>query len=158
MPFVRTGRRTRIQPARPGYRRRRGMGQDDTSGDIQSLPVTDVPVMNIPLQQPIVTGTPVTPVTPTTSPSALSFLMSIPGLAQTGIKAYQEIQGPGLVPGTNAIYNPLTGQYYNPTTGQVVNPTGATLGTSPIASSLPILLIGGGVIMVALFAFGGRKS
>jgi len=72
-----------------------------------------------------------------------NFLNALTGSAAAGVKVAQAIQGPSLIPGTNAIYNPLTGQYYNPTTGQVVNPTGAsTLGLPTIAPTT-LLMYGG---------------
>lgn len=155
MPFIRTARP--IHPMVRAYLKRRGMGQDtsvnlptDTFGSI-----TDTSGNTYATIPDVFSGS---PGVSSSSPSSLtSFLQAIPGLATTGLNIFQRVQGPSLVPGTQAIYNPSTGQYYNPSTGQVVNPTGATLGTSPIASSIPLLLIGGGVILVAALFMGGRR-
>ena len=79
-----------------------------------------------------------------------SFLNSITGSAAGAAKLYQTLQGPSLVAGTNAIYNPATGQYYNPTTGQVVNPGGtSTLGLPNIDPTT--LLLYGGLAVGAVF-------
>jgi hypothetical protein len=69
--------------------------------------------------------------------------------AQSGIKLFQLAQGPGLIAGTNAIYNPSTGQFYNPQTGQVVNPAGSGVGPSifPAGGIDPSLLLIGGLLI-----------
>jgi len=89
--------------------------------------------------------------TPSSSGFNLTNLFnSLTQAAVAGQKIYLTSQQPGLVPGTNAIYNPATGQYYNPTTGQVVNAPGAPGTTSSLfpaglstANLGPILLFGG---------------
>ena len=155
MPFIRTAPIRPLHPITRAYLRRRGMGQDSTSG------VTDLP--DIPAGQTgnidvgtLPTYVPVSSVS--TGPSDLStILASIPGLLKTGVQTYNVLQGPSLIAGTNAIYNPATGQYYNPTTGQVVNPTGVTTGaiTADLSAYMPIILIGGGLFLVAML-FGGK--
>ena len=79
-----------------------------------------------------------------------SFLNSLTGAAASSAKLYQSLQTPALIAGTNAIYNPATGQYYNPTTGQVVNPGGtSTLGLPNIDPTT--LLLYGGLAVGAVF-------
>jgi len=96
-------------------------------------------------------GTPVSTSTPSSGGLNLANLFSaITNAAIAGQKIYLTAEGPSLVPGTNAIYNPATGQYYNPTTGQVVNAPGVTGGSSTLfpaglstANLGPILLFAG---------------
>jgi len=158
MPFIRTARP--LHPMVRAYLRRRGMGQDtsvnlptDTFGGGSSY--TD-PSGNTYVTLPSdFSGS------PSSMPSALtSFLQSIPSLATTGLNIFQRVQGPSLVPGTQAIYNPSTGQYYNPSTGQVVYPTGQSVfggfNAAGLTSYMPVLLIGGGLLVVALM-FGGKR-
>ena len=182
MPFIRTARV--VRPMHPilqaalrqrgmGYARR-GMGQcyDDTGAEVDcaltssiSMPaVTSTPLpgttdigTNINLPGLTNSGLPVTtPTTQTATPSTLtSILASIPGLLQSGVQTYNVLQGPSLVAGTQAIYNPATGQYYNPTTGQVVNPTGVTTYMpTGVTTYMPILLIGGGLLVAAMLLRG----
>jgi hypothetical protein len=161
MPFIRTAPVARpMHPIIRAYLKqrglrgyRRGMGQDDstTTDDesILSLPVAGG-VLPLELLNPT-TGTPIS--TTATTPSTLtSVLSSLPGLLQSGVQTYNVLQGPSLVAGTNAIYNPATGQYYNPTTGQVVNPSGITL-----SAYMPIILIGGGLLVAATAMLLGGK-
>jgi hypothetical protein len=92
----------------------------------------------------------VTATTPSSSGNSLTNLLnSLVADAQAGVKIYQSTETPALIAGTNAIYNPSTGQYYNPTTGQVVSATGQSsfagldLGSlSGLTSFLPIILLG----------------
>ena len=155
-----------------------GMGQD--GGDITVVdPVTGDTTVVTPTTSgsafPIDTSAPIpgsyniTGVDPTAVPGAVaaasspaagggfnltSFLNSLSGSASSALKLYQSAQGPSLVPGTNAIFNPVTGQYYNPTTGQVVNPVGASLASIPFSGSGSMLLIGGlvigGVVLISM--------
>lgn len=137
---------------------RRGMGQDDSSGDTY-LPPVDVPVNVLALTpgadlgSTVSSGSPATASNPTGSGFNLSSLLnSLTGAAAGAEKIYLAGQSPSLVPGTNAIYNAATGQFYNPTTGQVVNPTGtSSLFPAGISTANlgPILLYGG----LALGAF-----
>lgn len=59
---------------------------------------------------------------------------------------YKSIQGPYVVPGTNVVYNPATGQY--------ASASGVALqgGTLNLGGLLPLLLIGGLVLVMS----GGR--
>ena len=185
MPFIRTAPMVRpIHPLLKAYLRhrgmgyvRRGMGQcyDATGAEVDCAltsslsmpPVSSTPLpgttdigTNINLPGLTNTGLPITtPTTQTATPSTLtSILASIPGLLQSGVQTYNVLQGPGLVPGTQAIYNPATGQYYNPTTGQVVNPSGITTGaiTADLSAYMPIILIGGG-LLIAVMLLGGKR-
>ena len=151
MPFIRTARP--LHPLVRAYMKRRGMGQDDSGvtplPDIPAGQTGNIDVGALPTFVPAASG-----------PSDLSqILSSLPNLLKTGVQTYNVLQGPSLVAGTNAIYNPATGQYYNPTTGQVVNPTGITTGaiTADLSAYMPIILIGGGLLAVALaLLFGGK--
>jgi hypothetical protein len=79
-----------------------------------------------------------------------SFLNSLTGDAAAATKIYQQLQGPSLVAGTNAIYNPATGQYYNPTTGQVVEASGlSTANFSQLSAMLPTIMLYGGLALGA---------
>jgi hypothetical protein len=122
---------------------RRGLGQDDTTYTQFDTGSTDVSIPTYGTTSPVVdlnTGAPVSPSSPGFDWSKLIGTLSTAGVAAT--RAYQSLQTPGLVPGTQAIYNPQTGQFYNPTTGQVVSPSGGSFPSVPGVSS-PILLIGG---------------
>lgn len=120
---------------------------------VATLPVgpstTDLLNLSLPPVNPLpATPTPVSTTTPSSSGFNLTNLFnSLTGAAVAGQKIYLSSQAPGLVPGTNAIYNPATGQYYNPTTGQVVNAPGipGSLFPSGLSTSNmgPILLFGG---------------
>lgn len=158
MPFIRTAPTRPLQPIVRAYLRRRGMGQDTTA----TLPTdifsgsssTDTSGNTYATLPNVFSGT------PTTSPSPLTTLLqNIPGLAVTGVNLFQQLQGPALVPGTQAIYNPATGQYYNPSTGQVVYPTGQSVfggfNAAGLTSYMPVILIGGGLLVVAMM-FGGK--
>jgi hypothetical protein len=154
----------------------RGMGQDDGSIDFTpidtSIPTgVDFPVDATPISSETFGTLPPSPVTlptstmiptPTSStPSSwATFLNSLTGGAATGVKIAQQLQGPSLVPGTNVLFNPVTGQYYNPATGQVVNAPGLPGSTSALGTSLmssPLLLLGGlGLGVVLLMALAKR--
>lgn len=165
MPFVHVGR--------PRHSRRvlrmRGMGdpptdviQDPSTGiyyDLSGNVVTPVDTtVSIPVfGQPPGSG----PVSLPGSSAGLTPQQIIAAFNQAAagaINIFKQTQAPGLIAGTQAIYNPATGQYYNPSTGQVVNPTGATIATS-LATSPNLLLIGGVVIAgVVLVSMLGRKN
>jgi hypothetical protein len=156
-------------------RRRRGMGQDETvtddEGNVYDLdtgqlissvspqpvltPITDTDTSGLALTSNPLTTTlnPVSTVTPSSGGTSLSSLLSsITNAAAAGVKLYQVAEGPSLVAGTGAIYNPATGQYYNPTTGQVVNANGTATGSvigSQITSYLPTILLYGGLALGA---------
>jgi hypothetical protein len=137
----------------------RGMGQ---SGEVPTeggnLPGTDV--------------TPIDVTVPTTGPidtggTPIDWTNVINLAAKTGLTTAQiirSLQTPGLVPGTQAIFNPATGQFYNPQTGQVVNPTGQVPTTSVpfgagLTSSPTLLIVGGlGLAAIVLVGLSGRKS
>lgn len=146
----------------------RGMGQDDGSLDAGGFPIdTGNPIDTLPMLPIDTTPVLTLPPTPTggiaPAPSSSTpfdwnkFLQTLTGGAAAGSQIYRSLQTPGLVPGTNAIFNPATGQFYNPLTGQVVNPVGVSPTSNvPLAglTSSPFLLIGGvvvvGVVIVAM--------
>jgi hypothetical protein len=84
-----------------------------------------------------------------TSPAAgggfnlTAFMNALAGGAAAGAKVYQSTQSPSLIPGTNAIYNPAT--------GQILNAANLTSLTSSLTSALPTILIFGGIGLVAFF-------
>jgi hypothetical protein len=157
---------------RSAINRSRGMGQcydelgdtiDCDTGAVLSAvtpqpvltPITDTDTSSLPITYD--TGTtslnPVSSVAPSSSATTLSSLLSsITNAAAAGVKLYQVAEGPSLVPGTSAIYNPATGQYYNPTTGQVVNANGTATGSvigSELTTYLPTILLYGGLALGA---------
>lgn len=157
-------------------RRVRGMGQDDGSIDLgystapvdTGMPLPPVDVLSgLPNAGAISTsslGQPLNnlkPSSPTTTADITQFLNALTKGAASGVQIYNATQTPALIAGTNAIYNPATGQYYNPSTGQVVNPlTGNTLGTATGSLlSSPYILMGGlligGLLLVSMI--GGRR-
>lgn len=142
------------------------MGQTDTSVYDSSLANTPIDTSGLPVGGLSPTDTSILGLSPvsTTSPSSgginLSNLFnSITSAAVAGQKIYLNSQMPGLVPGTQAAYNPGTGQYFVPTTGQVVNPIGASMASIPFGltnmAGSPLLLIGGllvgGIVLVMMF-------
>ena len=176
MPYVRRGGShvrlaqyvANVRAARNHGMSGRGMGQDDGSLDAGGFPSGGIDAGGFPID----TGILPTPVTVDTSPVPgntgivsspgtpfdwTKLIQSLTGGAAAGSQIYRSLQAPGLVPGTNAIFNPATGQFYNPLTGQVVNPVGVSPTSNvPLAglTSSPFLLIGGvvvfGVVIVAM--------
>ena len=174
MPYVRRGGShvrlaqyvANVRAARNHGMSGRGMGQDslDAGGfsvdpgiDAGGFPIDTTPIVDT---TPVTVDTGILP-TPTTNPSTpfdwTKLIQSLTGGAAAGSQIYRSLQAPGLVPGTNAIFNPATGQFYNPLTGQVVNPVGVSPSSNiPLAglTSSPFLLIGGvvivGVVIVAM--------
>lgn len=159
---------------RSAIRRSRGMGQcydelgdtiDCDTGTVLAsntvtpqpvlTPITDTDTSGLALSSNPLTTTlnPVSTTTPSSTGTSLSSLLSsITNAAAAGVKLYQVAEGPSLVAGTNAIYNPATGQYYNPTTGQVVNPNGTSTGSvigSELTNYLPTILLYGGLALGA---------
>jgi hypothetical protein len=140
MPYVRTSGGRHIALAHLAHRVRRGMGQ---SGE--------VPVENVGTPGGDIVPIDTTPIDTSGGGPSIDWASVIKAGTQAGLSTAQiikSLQPPALVPGTQAVYNPQTGQFYNPTTGQVVNPSGSsTLNLS--AGLSPNLLLYGGL------AFGG---
>ena len=141
------------------------MGQDNGSIDLgystapvdTGMPLPPVDVLSgLPNAGAISTSS-----SPTTTADITQFLNALTKGAASGVQIYNATQTPALIAGTNAIYNPATGQYYNPSTGQVVNPlTGNTLGTATGSLlSSPYILMGGlligGLLLVSMIS--GRR-
>ena len=105
------------------------------------------------------TSTPSTTATPSPTTQLGQLLNSLAQGAQSGLKIFQQAQGPSLVAGTNVLYNPATGQYYNPTTGQVVNPLTGSLGPSVFGTIDPSMLLIGGLLLggVLLISMVGHR-
>lgn len=177
MPYMRKQAPAQV-PFLTQYMKRlktRGMGQDssgtdtivdpttgdtyDLSGNLLSLgtsgPAPLVPSVTSQITYPVSTTTP-----SSNGLNLTNLLNSITTAAVNGTKIYQTLQGPSLVAGTQAIYNPATGQYYNPTTGQVVNAPGTPGTTSTLfpaglsSSSLSSILLIGGIGLAAVLVIG----
>jgi hypothetical protein len=135
------------------------MGQDTTYTQFDTAPtdtVVDIPSYGT--TSPVIdisTGAPVSSSSPGFDWTKLIGTLSTAGVAAT--RAYQSLQTPGLIPGTQAIYNPQTGQFYNPSTGQVVSPAGGSFPSVPSVST-PMLLIGGLLVGgLVLFSMLGKR-
>ena len=70
--------------------------------------------------------------------------------AQSGVAIFKATSSPSLIPGTNLVYNPATGQIANALTGL----TGTQVASS-ISSLMPLFLIGIGLVLVMSLA--GKK-
>jgi hypothetical protein len=148
---------------------------DLTSQDLSYLDAAVTPPPNLSTATGPVsaTGAPVTPVTPTASlmtgptPTAAqlagviqsgtssglsaSQITSIfTSAAQAGVAVFKATSSPSLIPGTNLVYNPATGQIANALTGL----TGTQVASS-ISSLMPLFLIGIGLVLVMSLA--GKK-
>jgi hypothetical protein len=138
-----------------------------TNGEMPSMPPASVGC-STPLTNPVTPGYtcvtdcagncvgPSTPTSPTTSaaptaapgsaltPTQLNAIIG--GAAQTGVSVLKATQSPTVIPGTNAIYNPAT--------GQILGATSLTSSQveSSISSFMPIILLGLGAVLVLSFA------
>ena len=177
MPYMRKQAPAQV-PFLTQYMKRlktRGMGQDSSgttidpsTGDIYDVggnligntsdygsPAPLVPSVTSQITYPVSTTTP-----SSNGLNLTNLLNSITTAAVNGTKIYQTLQGPSLVAGTQAIYNPATGQYYNPTTGQVVNAPGTPGTTSTLfpaglsSGSLSSILLIGGIGLAAVLVIG----
>ena len=81
--------------------------------------------------------------TNTSGQSAAQLLAAIAQAGAAGSAIYKSTQSPSLVAGTGLVYNPATGQLVN---ASGVLPTAAT---SSISSLLPLLLIGGAILLIS---------
>lgn len=126
-----------------------GMGQ---SGEVP-IEGGSTPGADVPIDVPIDTG-----IVPDTT-SGIDWTAILKAGSAAGLTATQlikSLQTPGLIAGTQAIYNPQTGQFYNPQTGQVVNPVGVSPTSNiPLAglTSSPLLLGGlalGGIVLLVV--------
>jgi len=144
-----------------------GMGQDDTSTSdlFQSLPPEPPLLPNVPLISPTVGGSTfnipdanTTDVTAqdqafadqllsggSSGPSAAQIAQIIAAGAQAGTAIAKSTQAPYLIPGTNTLYNPAT--------GQILSSLGFS--SQSLSSILPILLLAGGALLV--FSVIGKK-
>lgn len=89
------------------------------------------------------TVTPAPPVTTTPTPTSTSDASLIAAIANAGTNALRSSQTPYVIPGTNTIYNPATGQTM-PAVGSVLpaGSVGTQVATSTINSFLPYLGLG----------------
>lgn len=141
-----------------------GLGDDDISDLVDSLPVT-TPVQDFETQQVYDTFTPaeLQSILGSASgagtgsgsgggggltPTQINALIN--GATQTATGIYRATQSPSVVPGSNLVYNPATGQFLSASGTGVVTPFGTVS-----SSMLPLLLLGGGALLLALMA--GKK-
>ena len=69
--------------------------------------------------------------------------------ANTGIAVFKATSSPSLIPGTNLVYNPATGQVSSATGLNSAGLASVDI-ASQLTSMLPILLLGGGAILVVM--------
>lgn len=132
---------------------------DDTTGDPlgnvntggannPSLPPVLPPSLPISSQGPLVPGVISSSPSSTTASgtSAAQILAALAQGAGSGATIYKALQTPSLVPGTNLVYNPGTGQLQN-ALGISAGAIGSSL-TSSVSSLLPLLLLGGLAVLV----------
>lgn len=76
------------------------------------------------------------------------------GLTQAE-QIYLQSEGPGVIPGTNLVYNPAT--------GQVINPSAVTIGSAGQAVNTalggisPVMILGFGALIVTVVLMANRK-
>lgn len=77
------------------------------------------------------------------NPSQISSILS--SAAQAAIASYKAVQQPGLIPGTNLVYNPSSGQILNASGSLTASTSGLTASGSGITI---LLLLGLGVVLI----------
>lgn len=100
---------------------------------------------------------------PSTAPSATApsttaanpLTSILQGAAATS-QLIKSTQNPTLVSGTSLVYNPATGQLVNAAGLPISSTAYGYTGVTSLGSMLPLLLIGGGLLVVVL-AMGGHK-
>jgi hypothetical protein len=92
------------------------------------------------------------------APSLTQILSAAAAVTGAGAQAYKSLQTPSLIPGTNLVYNPATGQISSATgltaAGLLAASTTSSLATS-LSSMGPVLLIGGALLLILMM--GGRR-
>ena len=67
-----------------------------------------------------------------------------------GINIFKATSSPSLIPGTNLVYNPATGQMENATYGGLTGSQISAISTSSLTAYLPMILLGGGLLLVVM--------
>ena len=67
-----------------------------------------------------------------------------------GINIFKATSSPSLIPGTNLVYNPATGQMANATYGGLTGSQISAISTSSLTAYLPMILLGGGLLLVVM--------
>lgn len=127
-----------------GLYRRRGLGQDETTLG------TGIDTSNVPITNPPSGYNPVVIPPSTPSPFASALAQSLPGL----LAAWTNIGGKVLAPSVQYT-GPGGVSYSAPASSGAASALPLSIGTIGTTSYLPILLIGGGLI--ALMIFAGKK-
>lgn len=83
------------------------------------------------------------------SPAQISSIIN--SALSAGLAVFKATSSPSLIPGTNLVYNPATGQVSNATTGLTGSQLASTLGLSPQL----LLLLGAGLLAV-MFLEGSK--
>jgi hypothetical protein len=101
-------------------------------------------------------GFPSSGTTPSSSaPNLAQILAAAAQATGTAVKAFTTLQGPSLIPGTNLVYNPATGQLSN-AAGIGTSGTTSSLSTSLSTSGImPLLLLA--IAAVVLISATGRR-
>lgn len=141
-------------------------GLGDGSTDTSYVSVVDNPILgaDLPGMLPIPAGSDIAPVTtavngsvPGSSWSAAQILQAIGAAGQTAVGVFKATSSPSLIPGTQAVYNPATGQIIGAgllqTTGNLFG--GAGTAAAGLGSIMPLLLLGVGAL-VLVSAMGRR--
>lgn len=81
-----------------------------------------------------------------------TFTNALSKLTASATQAYRSVQDPAIVPGSNLVYNPATGQFLPATGSTLMTP----FASANLSSSGMWLLIGGGLLLVMMMG-GGRK-
>ena len=123
----------------------RGLGDCVDDGDCGATDVVDPSqIAQIIASSPVTLAPPVTYTQPGSSSTAAD-IAAAANAAANAAKALATTQGPYVVPGTNTIYNPATGQI---TSLAAINTTAATPLATTLSSMLPIAAIALGAVLV----------
>ena len=76
--------------------------------------------------------------------------------ANAGVAVFKATSSPSIIPGTNLVYNPATGQVSS-ASGLTSSGLASVDIASQLTSMLPILLLGGGAILLVMMMSGGGK-
>ncbi len=70
--------------------------------------------------------------------------------ANAGINVFRATSSPSLIPGTSLVYNPATGQMENAMYGGLTGGQIGAIGTLDMTPYIPMILIGGGLLLVVM--------
>ena len=116
--------------------------------EINSLPtVSTLPVSMLPSASQLATiatqGT-------ATGLTAAQISQIFTSASAAGINIFKATSSPSLIPGTNLVYNPATGQMANATYGGLTGSQIGAIGTLDLTPYIPMILIGGGLLLVVM--------